>query len=65
MSNLECFIQSLKLTLINRLLKCGTSSCVILFEETVSCVKKYHALGFNGSGTWSVNQKINSGKMCF
>ena len=51
MTNLECFIQSLKLTWINRLLKCGTSPWGILFEETVSCVKKYHALGFNGLST--------------
>ena len=57
MTNLECFIQSLKLTWIYRLLKCGASPWVIIFEETVSCVTKYHALGFNGLSTWSVNKK--------
>ena len=45
MTNLECFIQSLKLTWINSLLKCGTSPWVILFEETVSCVKKISCFG--------------------
>ena len=45
MTNLECFIQSLKLTWINRLLKCGTSPWGILFEETVSCVKKISCFG--------------------
>ena len=44
MTNLECFIQSLKLTWINRLLKCGASPWCILFEETV-CVKKISCFG--------------------
>ena len=45
MTNLECFIQSLKLTWIKRLLKCVRSPWVILFEERVSCVKKMSCFG--------------------
>ena len=45
MTHVKCFIESLKLTWINRLLKCGTSPWFILFEETVSFVEKISCFG--------------------